>query len=66
MDVYADQTLLDAFWGRAGRGPNAPVEGGDGPRRGGIPQSGGQLTPLAGAPARTPGGAPATAADGRR
>ena len=24
LDVYADQTLLDAIWGRAGRGPNAP------------------------------------------
>ncbi|GAA1176660.1 hypothetical protein GCM10009654_37330 [Streptomyces hebeiensis] len=26
MDVYADQTLLDAIWGRAGRVPNAPRE----------------------------------------
>ena len=24
LDVYADQTLLDAIWGRAGRVPNAP------------------------------------------
>ncbi len=26
LDVYADQTLLDAIWGRAGRVPNAPPD----------------------------------------
>ena len=44
LDVYADQTLLDAIWGRAGRVPNAPSESPKGWSPGGIPASGRHLT----------------------
>lgn len=55
LDVYADQTLLDAIWGRAGRVPNAPSESPKGWGAGGIPASGRHLTTPRPGPRAVPG-----------
>ena len=56
LDVYADQTLLDAIWGRAGRVPNAPPDSPKGWNPGLRPPSDGPSPGCATGPSRHAGG----------